>query len=92
MFKERVAVNDGITTSLVAQIMPLNASSRAKAPQFIVAPTEIKAIGIAAAANIVGGRPVPLSLVYGVVNAAEVLAFCVALGGLRAGMVNRTGP
>ena len=41
-------------------------------------------VPIAAAANIVGGRPVPLSLVYGVVNAAEVLAFCVALGGLRA--------
>ena len=37
-----------------------------------------------AAANIVGGRPVPLSLVYGVVNAAEVVLFCVALGGLRA--------
>ncbi len=37
----------------------------------------------AAAANMLGGRPVPLSLVYGVVNAAEVLVFCVALGGLR---------
>ncbi len=36
-----------------------------------------------AAANIIGGRPVPLSLVYGVINTAEAVAFCVALGGLR---------
>ncbi len=40
-------------------------------------------VPVSAVANIVGGRPVPLSLVYGVVNAAEVVAFCVALGGLR---------
>ncbi|MEN8706057.1 MAG: ATP-binding protein [Nocardioides marinisabuli] len=41
-------------------------------------------VALSAAANGVGGRPAPLSLVYGVVNAAEVLVFCVALGGLRA--------
>ena len=40
-------------------------------------------VPVSAVANIVGGRPVALSLVYGVVNATEVVAFCIALGGLR---------
>ena len=42
----------GRAINLIAQIAPLKRSNLAKALQFIVAPTEMSAIGIAAAANI----------------------------------------
>ena len=47
-----MSVMAGRAINLIAQIAPLKRSNLAKAPQFIVAPTEMSAIGIAAAANI----------------------------------------